>query len=47
MPATFQGISSDDLTKFESNSKVRNILISLLGRKEYDKIAHLKTAHAI
>ena len=47
LPATFQGISPNDLLKFENNSKARNILISALGRKEYARISHLKTAHAI
>ena len=45
--ATLQGISSNDLVKFENNSKARNILIFALGRKEYARISHLKTAHAI
>ena len=47
LPATLQGISPNDLVKFENNSKARNILIFALGRKEYARISHLKTAHAI
>ena len=47
LPATLQGIPPNDLVKFENNSKTRNILISALGRKEYARITHLKTAHAI
>ena len=47
LPATLQGISPNDLVKFENNSKASNILISALGRKEYARISHLKTAHAI
>ena len=47
MPVTLQGITADNLVKFENNSKTINILISALGRKEYARIAHLKTAQAI
>ena len=47
LPVTLQGIIANNLVKFENNSNVRNILISALGRKEYARIAHLKTAQAI
>ena len=32
---------------FEHNSKAVNILLSALGRNEFDRVSHLTTAHAI
>ena len=45
--AALQGISANNLIKFENNSKPRNILIFAPGRKEYARISHLETAHTI
>jgi hypothetical protein len=34
-------------TEFEQNCKARNILLSGISRSDYDRVAHLQTAHEI
>ena len=34
-------------TEFELNCKARNILLSGISRSDYDRVAHLETAHEI
>nr|ABF96549.1 retrotransposon protein, putative, unclassified [Oryza sativa Japonica Group] len=34
-------------TEFEQNCKARNILLSGISRSDYDRVAHLRTAHEI
>nr|ABB46911.2 retrotransposon protein, putative, unclassified [Oryza sativa Japonica Group] len=43
-----EAINTDALkTEFENNCKARNILLSGISRSEYDRVAHLETAHEI
>jgi hypothetical protein len=47
MPDTLVGATPAEVAKFENNSKARNILITALSRKEFDRVSHLKTAHDV
>nr|ABA97191.2 retrotransposon protein, putative, Ty1-copia subclass [Oryza sativa Japonica Group] len=43
-----EAINTDALkTEFENNCKARNILLSGISRSDYDRVAHLETAHEI
>nr|AAP53706.1 retrotransposon protein, putative, unclassified [Oryza sativa Japonica Group] len=43
-----EAINTDALkTEFENNCKARNILSSGISRSDYDRVAHLETAHEI
>ncbi|GJN27975.1 hypothetical protein PR202_gb16047 [Eleusine coracana subsp. coracana] len=47
VPQDLNTTSADELVRYENNSKAVNILLSVLGRSEYDRVAHLDTAHAM
>nr|ABA98402.1 Zinc knuckle family protein [Oryza sativa Japonica Group] len=43
-----EAINTDALkTEFENNCKARNIILSGISRSDYDRVAHLETAHEI
>ncbi|GJN13656.1 hypothetical protein PR202_gb00386 [Eleusine coracana subsp. coracana] len=47
IPQDLNTASAGELVRYENNSKAVNILLSALGRSEYDRVAHLDTAHAM
>ena len=47
LPATRVGLSQGELAKYENNYKDWNFLITALSRKEFDRVSHLRTAHAV
>jgi hypothetical protein len=47
IPDTLDHATQGELQRYENNYKIRNLIITALGRDVYDKVAHLETAHDV
>jgi hypothetical protein len=45
--ATLDNMNQGELTRYENNYKVLNLITTALGGNMYDRVSHLKTAHDI
>jgi hypothetical protein len=44
---TLDNMTPTELTRYENNYKALNLITTALGRKVYDRVAHLESTHAI
>jgi hypothetical protein len=47
IPATLDHVTQGELQRYENNNKALNLITTALGRKVYDRVSHLKTAHDV
>jgi hypothetical protein len=46
-PTTLNNATQCELQMYENNYKTLNLIITALGRKVYDSVSHLETAHDV
>jgi hypothetical protein len=47
IPATLDHVTQGELQRYKNNYKVLNLITTALGRKVYDRVSHLETAHDV
>jgi hypothetical protein len=47
IPATLNHVTQGELQRYENNYSALNLITTVLGRKVYDRISHLETAHDV
>jgi hypothetical protein len=47
IPATLNHVTQGELERYEHNYKALNLITTVLGRKVYDRLSHLETAHDV
>jgi hypothetical protein len=47
IPATLNHVTQSELQLYENNYKALNLITTALGRKVYDRVSHLETAHDV
>jgi hypothetical protein len=47
IPATLDHATQGELQRYENNYKAPNLITTALGRKVYDRVSHLETAHDV
>jgi hypothetical protein len=47
IPVTLDNVTQSELQRYENNYKALNLITTDLGRKIYDRIAHIETAHDV
>jgi hypothetical protein len=47
IPATLDHVTQGELQRYEGNYKGLNLITTALGRKVYDRVSHLETAHDV
>jgi hypothetical protein len=47
IPATLDHVTQGELQRYENNYKSLNLITTTLGRKVYDRVSHLETAHDV
>jgi hypothetical protein len=47
IPATLDHATQGELQRYENNYKALNLITTTLGRKVYDRVSHLETAHDV
>jgi hypothetical protein len=47
IPATLDNATQGELQWYENNYKALNLITTALGRKVYDRVSHLETAHVV
>jgi hypothetical protein len=47
IPDTLDHATQGELQRYENNYKTLNLITAALGRNEYDRVAHLETAHDV
>jgi hypothetical protein len=47
IPATLDNVTQGELQWYENNYKALNLITTTLGRKVYDRVSHLETAHVV
>jgi hypothetical protein len=47
IPATLDHVTQGELQRYENNYKALNLITTALGRKVYDRVSHLETAHDV
>jgi hypothetical protein len=47
IPVTLNHATQGELQRYENNYKALNLITTALGRKVYDKVFHLETAHDV
>jgi hypothetical protein len=47
IPATLDHVTQGELQRYENNYKALNFITTALGRKVYDRVSHLETAHDV
>jgi hypothetical protein len=47
IPDILVHVTQDELQRYENNYKTLNLITTALGRKVYDRVAHLETAHDV
>jgi hypothetical protein len=47
IPTTLDNTTQGEMTRYENNYKVLNLITTALGRNVYDRVTHLKTAHDV
>jgi hypothetical protein len=45
--ATLNHVTQGELERYEHNYKALNLITTVLGRKVYDRLSHLETAHDV
>jgi hypothetical protein len=45
IPATLNHVTQGELQRYENNYEALNLITTALGRKVYDRVSHLETAH--
>jgi hypothetical protein len=45
IPTTLDNATQGELTRYENNYKVLNLITTALGWNVYDHVSHLETAH--
>jgi hypothetical protein len=45
--ATLDHVTQVELQRYENNYKALNLITTALGRKVYDRLSHLETAHDV
>jgi Fe-S cluster biosynthesis and repair protein YggX len=45
IPDTLDHVTQGELQRYENNYKTLNLITTALGRKVYDRVSHLETAH--
>jgi hypothetical protein len=47
IPATLDHVTQGELQRYEKNYRALNLITTALGRKVYDRVSHLETAHDV
>jgi hypothetical protein len=47
IPATLDHVTQGELQRYENNYKALNLITTALGRRVYDRVSHLETAHDV
>jgi hypothetical protein len=47
IPATLDHVIQGELQRYENNYKALNLITTALGKKVYDRVSHLETAHDV
>jgi hypothetical protein len=47
IPTTLNNVTQGELQRYENNYKALNLIITALGRKVYDRVSHIETAHDV
>jgi hypothetical protein len=47
IPMTLDNVTQGEMTRYENNYKVLNLITTALGRNVYDRVSHLETAHDV
>jgi hypothetical protein len=47
IPTMLDNVTQGELTWYENNYKVLNLITTPLGRNVYDRVLHLETAHDV
>jgi hypothetical protein len=47
IPTTLNNVTQVELTRYENNCKVLNLITTALGRNVYDRVSHLETTHDV
>jgi hypothetical protein len=47
IPDTLDHVTQGELQRYENNYKSLNLITTALGRKVYDIVSHLETAHDV
>jgi hypothetical protein len=47
IPVTLNNATQGELTRYENNYKVLNLITTALSRNVYDRVAHLETTHDV
>jgi hypothetical protein len=47
IPTMLNNVTQVELTRYENNCKVLNLITTALGRNVYDRVSHLETTHDV
>jgi hypothetical protein len=47
IPVTLDHVTQGELQRYENNYKALNLITIALGRKVYDRVSHIETAHDV
>jgi hypothetical protein len=47
IPVTLDHVTQGELQRYKNNYKSLNLMTTALGRKVYDRVSHLETAHDV
>jgi hypothetical protein len=47
IPTTLNNVTQGELQRYENNYKTLNLITTALGRKVYDRVSHIETAHDV
>jgi hypothetical protein len=47
IPDTLNHVTQGELQRYKNNYKALNLITTALGRKVYDRVSHLETAHDV
>jgi hypothetical protein len=47
IPSTLDNATQGELQRYKNNYKALNLITTTLGRKVYDRVSHLETAHNV
>jgi hypothetical protein len=47
IPTTLNHVTQGELQRYENNYNALNLITTALGRKVYDRVAHIETAHGV